>query len=306
MSTEYPPEQEPVDEARYILRFRVERPIDFVPTRVISLVPSLTETLFDLNLGGRLIGVTNFCVRPEESVARLPKVGGTKNPDLQKIIALRPDLVLMNTEENRKADAEALKAAGITVWATGPRSVFEAIELLWLIMDVFEDASMVHRVRLIHTTYETTRKYMTEGGPMVRVFAPIWRDPWMTFNADTYVHDLLYSCGAENIFAERDRQPPEESDGRDRRYPRILLEEVVALQPQLVLLPSEPYAFSEVDQVEVERALADTPAGKNHHIHRVDGSLLTWHGTRIAYALRDLPPIIADAAETPAEEDDCL
>lgn len=301
---------ESFDEARYTHSFRVERPIDFVPQRVVSLVPSLTETLFDLNLGARLAGVTDYCVYPAAGVARLPKVGGTKNPDLQKIIALRPDLVLMNTEENRKVDADTLQAAGISVWATGPRTVFEAIELLWLLMDVFEDASMVHRVRLIHTTYETTRKYMTEGGPMVRTFVPIWRDPWMSFNAETYIHDLLYSCGAENIFAARERQFPLEADlgaatalpaddprieGRDTRYPRIALDEVIAAQPELILLPNEPYAFGEPDALELKQALAETPAAKHDRIYLVDGSLLTWHGTRMAYALRDLPPIIAEA-----------
>jgi ABC-type Fe3+-hydroxamate transport system substrate-binding protein len=300
------------DESEYIHAFRVERPISFVPQRVVSLVPSITESLFDLNLGARLVGVTEYCTRPAEGVARLPKVSGTKNPDVDRIIALRPDLVMMNREENRKADADVLEAAGIAVWATNPKTVREAIDLLWLLMDVFEDASMTHRVRLIEVTYETTARYMSESTEIqpLRAFVPIWRDPWMTFNRDTYIHDILLTCGAENIFADRERQFPLSADlgqgeawadddprleGRDRRYPRIALDEVIAAQPEILLLPSEPYAFTDLDGAELGRTLAETPAGRNGHIYLVDGSLLTWHGTRLAYALRDLPPLIAEA-----------
>ena len=110
---------------------------DFVPQRVISLVPSMTESLFDLDIGDRLIAVTDYCTKPAEKVARLPKVGGTKNPDISQIIALQPDMVLMNNEENRLEDQQALEAAGITTWVTGPHTVFEALNLLWDIMDIF-------------------------------------------------------------------------------------------------------------------------------------------------------------------------
>lgn len=283
-----------------------------MPARVVSLVPSVTESLFDLNLGDRLVGVTDYCTRPAEGVAKLPKVGGTKNPDIARIVALRPDLVILNREENRKADADALQAAGIPLWITHPKTVREAIDLLWLMMDVFEDASMTHRVRLIEATYETTRRYMAEAPDTapVRAFVPIWRDPWMTFNHDTFIHDLLYTCGAENVFADRERQFPlsadlgqaeawpdghPRSEGRDRRYPRIAIQEVLTAQPDIVLLPSEPYEFAESDAAELARLLAETPAARHDRIYLVDGSLLTWHGTRIAYALRDLPPIIAEA-----------
>jgi ABC-type Fe3+-hydroxamate transport system substrate-binding protein len=287
--------------------YQMEKPVDYVPQRVISLVPSVTESLFDLNLGSRVIGVTDYCVRPAERVAPLPKVGGTKNPDLEKIIALRPDLVIMNQEENRKVDAEALQSAGVPIWVTAPHTVKEAIDLLWAIMNVFEEASMTERVRSIEITYEMTLKYMTAPG-LMRGFVPIWRDPWMTINRDTYLHDLLHTCGVENVFADRDRVFPLAADlgqgeplptddprvvDRDVRYPRISLDEVVAAQPEIVLLPDEPYQFTEADAAEI--AQLDIPAAKNKQIHLVDGSLLTWHGTRIGYALRDLPPLIAAA-----------
>jgi ABC-type Fe3+-hydroxamate transport system substrate-binding protein len=291
-----------MSEAAYT--YRMEKPVDYVPQRVVSLVPSVTESLFDLNIGSRVIGVTDYCTRPAEAVQRLPKVGGTKNPNVESIITLRPDLVIMNREENRKADAEALQAAGIPVWVTHPNTVREALDLLWTIMDLFEEPSMVPRVRLIEITYEWTRGVTAEQPPK-RVFVPIWRDPWMTFNRDTYMHDLLYTCGAENVFADRERRFPLAADlghaeplhtddprlmERDTRYPRIKLDEVVAAQPEIVLLPDEPFVFTQADADEIARL--DIPAAKNGQIHLVDGSLLTWHGTRIAYALRDLPPLL--------------
>lgn len=283
---------------------RMESPVNTVPRRVVSLVPSLTESLFDLDLGDRLIAITDYCVHPANRVESLVRVGGTKNPDTDRIIAMQPDLVLMNDEENRRADAEALQAADITLWVTGPRTVFDVLNLLWNIMDVFDHPTMVPRVREIERAYDYTLGASRTQNP-VRVFAPIWRDPWMTFNKDTYPHDVLRVCGAANVFADRERRFPLEADlgqtrawadddpriaGRDRRYPRITLDEVVEAQPDVILLPDEPYAFTEAD-ADALRAL-DVPAARTQRIHTVDGSLLTWHGTRVAYALRDLPALL--------------
>jgi ABC-type Fe3+-hydroxamate transport system substrate-binding protein len=291
--------------------YRMEKPIDYVPQRVVSLVPSVTESLFDLNIGNRVVGVTDYCIYPAEGVKRLPKVGGTKNPDIDKIVALRPDLVIMNSEENRKADADALQAAGVPVWITQPNTVREALDLLWTIMDVFEEPSMVPRVRLIEVAYEWTLGVTLDQTPR-RVFVPIWRDPWMTVNRDTYVHDLLHTVGVENVFADRERRYPLAADlgtaepipaddprvrDRDVRYPRVSLDEVVAMQPEVVLLPNEPYVFTQADADEIARL--DIPAAKNQRIHLVEGSLLTWHGTRIAYALRDLPPLLGTVPSVP-------
>jgi ABC-type Fe3+-hydroxamate transport system substrate-binding protein len=138
-----------------------------------------------------------------------------------------------------------------------------------------------------------------------RVFAPIWLDPLMTFNADTYIHDLLRICGAVNVFAERDRSYPLKADlgeseplnrddprifERDTRYPRVTMEEVQAAQPDMILLPSEPFLFTE-EHIPLFAAL-DIPAARNKQILLVDGSLLTWHGTRLAYALDTLPGLL--------------
>lgn len=280
-------------------------PFDFVPQRVVSLVPSMTDTLFTLGIGARIIAVTDYCTEPAEEVARLPHVGGTKNPDIERIIALGPDLVLMNSEENRREDHEALEAAGIATWVTEPRTAHDALNMLWTVMDIFEAPQMSGSVRQIEKAYDYTELAMrSEDIIPVSVFVPIWRDPWMTINEDTYMHDVLSICGGHNVFAERQRLIPLRADlgegdplpddhhrveGVDRRYPRVTLEEVEAHQPQVILLPDEPFPFSEAD-AETFYAL-DIPAAHNKHIYTVDGKLLSWHGTRLALALQELPPI---------------
>jgi ABC-type Fe3+-hydroxamate transport system substrate-binding protein len=244
------------------------------PQRVVSLVPSVTESLFDLKLGSRVVGITDYCVRPAEAFARLPKVGGTKNPNIQKIVDLRPDLVILNDEENRKEDAEALQNAGVPIWVTGPRTVAEAINLLWELMEVFDEPEMVPRVRLIEQTMDVVMLAMQNERP-IRTFIPIWRDPWMTANRQTYLNDVMDLFGMVNVFADRDRQFPLSADlgqaeplpeddprvqGRDTRYPRVSLEEIIAAQPELILLPDEPYVFSENDAVVFQDL--DIPAAK--------------------------------------------
>jgi ABC-type Fe3+-hydroxamate transport system substrate-binding protein len=285
---------------------QMEVPVSGPPRTVVSLVPSITESLFDLNLGSRLVAITDYCVYPEVGVARLPRIGGTKNPDVNQIIELAPDLVIANQEENRKEDVLVLQGAGIPVWVTFPRTVPDVFNLLWNIMYLFEETSMVPRVRLIEQTYDWVLGITKANeDSLCRVFVPIWLDPLMTFNADTYIHDLLRVCGGTNVFAQRERQYPLEADlgeadpypaddpraaGRDTRYPRVTMDEVVEAQPDVILLPSEPFRFTEA-HITLFSSL-DVPAAHNHRIHLVDGSLLTWHGTRIAYALDTLPALL--------------
>jgi ABC-type Fe3+-hydroxamate transport system substrate-binding protein len=181
--------------------------------------------------------------------------------------------------------------------------VQDVFNLLWDIMNAFEETSMVPRVRLIEQTYDRLLGLIearTEAPP--RVFVPIWYDPLMTANGDTYLHDVLRVCGGANVFADRERQFPLKADlgqveplspddvrvqGRDTRYPRITMDEIVAAQPDVILLPSEPFLFTDA-HVELFREL-DVPAAKQDRIHLVDGTLLTWHGTRVAHAFDQLP-----------------
>jgi ABC-type Fe3+-hydroxamate transport system substrate-binding protein len=309
------PIDNPSNQADSTHHYQMAKPVDTPPQRVVSLVPSMTESLFDLGLGDRVVGLTDYCVRPAEAFERLPHVGGTKNPNIEQIIALKPDLVMMNDEENRKEDADALQSASIPIWVTGPRTVLEAINILWEIMEIFDHADRVPTVRLMEQKYDVISLAM-ENERQIKTFVPIWKDPWMTANRDTYMHDMLTVLGMENIFADRKRKFPLAADkgmdkplpendprveGRDVRYPRVTLEEIEAAQPELVLLPDEPYIFEESDaDVFLEM---DTPAARQGNVYLIEGALLMWHGTRLAQALYQLPTMLTDIRERLTGED---
>lgn len=214
-------------------------------TRVVSLVPSITETL--LEWGVTPVAVTRFC-----EVEGIAKVGGTKKPDVASIVSLRPDVVLMDEEENRIEDAQALRAAGVNVHATCVRSVAGVSTTL-------DDLARLAGVR---TQPATT----SEPGPTaLRAWIPIWRRPWMTINGDTYGSDLLAHAGFENVFA-----------GDESRYPTVTTGDAAARGPDVVLAPSEPYRFSERHRAELEEVA---------RVEFVDGRDLFWWGERTPAAL---------------------
>jgi ABC-type Fe3+-hydroxamate transport system substrate-binding protein len=274
------------------------------PKRVVSLVPSMTESLFDLGFGDSLIGITDYCVHPAEKVPALKKVGGTKNARVEDILALQPELVIASQEENTPAIINALEAAQIPVWLTFPKTVDETLADLRHLADIFQGRYAYIAVDMLERGVEFARAVAPDG-PQLRVFCPIWRgeqggQPWyMTCNAETYLSDLLTVFGGENVFATRQRRYPLEADlkneagepheGRDTRYPRVSLAEIRAAQPELILLPSEPFAFDESHLAELQNLLAGTPAIQSGRIHLLDGSLLTWPGTRLGKALEQLP-----------------
>lgn len=240
--------------------------------RIVSLVPSLTEALFALGLGERVVGVTDWCVHPRQGVEPLPKVGGTKNPSLERIAELAPDLVLANREENRRRDVEALEARGLRVWVTYPRSVAEATELLEELAGLGASPEARERVLVpIRRALSAAAARATE--PPVRVFCPIWKGPWMAVGPDTYANDLLRVCGGANVFADR----------HERRYPIVSVEEIVAARPEVILLPDEPYAFGTREVEELSRLAV--PAAEQRRIHPIDGTLISWYGPRIAAAI---------------------
>jgi ABC-type hemin transport system substrate-binding protein len=239
--------------------------------RIVSLVPSLTEALFDLGLGARVVGVTDWCVHPADGVAALPKVGGTKDTDVEAVLALRPDLVIANHEENTRRTVARLEAAGVRVWVTYPRTVVEGAALLRELAALGAAPEAIERVvEPVEQAVEEARRVL----PLrpVRVFCPVWRDPWMSVGPDTYAHDLIRLSGGENVFADR----------RERRYPIVTLDQVVAAAPDVILLPDEPYSFGPHDVAELRRLAV--PAAPEH-IHCIDGTWVSWYGARIRPAL---------------------
>jgi ABC-type Fe3+-hydroxamate transport system substrate-binding protein len=224
--------------------------------RVVSLVPSLTEAVA-VTVPEVLVGATDYCAHPAGlAVAR---VGGSKYPDLDRVRALRPDLVLLNMEENRSQDADALRAAGISVHVTFPRTVDEAMTEL---------ADML-------TALGATREpgWLTEArrvwaavkpGSARRVVVPVWRKPWVVVGGGSFATDVLRRLGATNLYTDH----PD-------RYPRPTLDEIRARRPDVVVLPDEPYLFTADDGPD---AFPGTPCAL------VSGRHLTWYGPSLAEA----------------------
>jgi ABC-type Fe3+-hydroxamate transport system substrate-binding protein len=248
-----------------------------LPQRIVCLVPSLTEALFALGLGPRVVGVTDWCVHPADAVAPLPKLGGTKTPDVEAILRLRPGLVIANREENTRRDVERLRAGGLDVWVTSPRSVADAVALMRRIAELGERSDELARVvePLEAALAAALARRPRHSTPF---FCPIWRDPWMTVGPDTYAHDLLSLCGGRNVFADR----------RERRYPIVRAADIAEANPQVVLLPDEPYAFGPGDARDVAE-LAPAAAGR---IHLIDGTLVSWYGPRIGQAIAELSGLL--------------
>lgn len=271
--------------------------------RVVSLVPSITESLFELGLGDSVVGITDYCIHPVEALAGLPRIGGTKNPNLPAIIALQPEVVFANQEENTQAAVEGLRAAGVNVVLHFPQTVEQALADLASIAALFGRPAAQQHVAQLAEQVAAARRLAPQ--PLC-TFVPVWfeeGDPqwWMTLNQHTFTHDVLALCGFHNVFAQRQRryplaadlgrQAPKPAEGRDTRYPRVTAAEIAAAQPEAALLPSEPYAFTAADA----QRLADALGGQlpAERIHLVDGSLLTWPGTRLGQAIQALQALHA-------------
>ena len=249
------------------------------PGRIVSLVPSLTEALFALGLGERVVGVTDWCVHPADGVAALPKLGGTKDANVEAIVALAPDLVIANHEENTRRVVEKLRAAGLEVWVTYPRTVREGAALLRELAGLGATPEAIAAV-VVPVEAAVARAEAAEIARPVPVFCPIWRDPWMAVGRDTYIHSMLELCGGANVFADRG----------DRRYPIVAFDDVVAAAPEVILLPDEPYAFGPRDAREL--AQLDIPAARNSRIHCIDGTWVSWYGARIRPAVAALRSLL--------------
>jgi ABC-type Fe3+-hydroxamate transport system substrate-binding protein len=268
---------------------RRDRP-DAAPSTIVSLVPSITESLFALGLGSRVVGVTEWCVHPAAEVAGLPKLGGTKDPDVAAIAALGPDLVIANHEENTRRAVQHLEEAGLRVWVTYPTTVMEGAMLLAELAALHATGHERECARrdvaepLIERVRAAEQGVRSEVYPApTRVFCPIWRNPWMTIGEQTYIHDLLRLCGGANVFALHG----------DRRYPIVDLAEIEAADPEVMLLPSEPYDFGEAERSEL--LALSTCGSRNSRIHLIDGTLASWYGPRITLAIQTLRPLLANS-----------
>lgn len=243
------------------------------PKRVVSLVPSDSHTVAALGCEGALVGRTDYC-----TLARVPSVGGTKNPRLDDICDLSPDLVIANQEENTKSDLETLAQRGLRVYISFPRRVAEGIAHMAKLARIFRVEGDPNVRALCKEGYEAVREAETQRREGHKTFCPIWLDPLMTIHGETFISDMMALAGFSNVFADRRRRyplaadlagAPEKAAGeRDTRYPRVSFDEVRARAPDVVLLPDEPFAFGEE-----HKKLFDAKCVK-----LVSGKDLSWYG----------------------------
>lgn len=241
-----------------------------LPQRLVSLVPSLTETLFDLGVGPEVVGATKFCVHPADGMEHVHRIGGTKDPKIEAILALQPTLVLVNQEENRIEDVEALRAAGARVHVSFPRRVEDVAPM---IRDLGDVVGRTAEAQEIAQRVMDARSHVASlaGAGTARFLVLIWRRPWMAADPETFLSDLLSTAGGVNVVP---------GGGADR-YPEVSLEQIRAWDPDVVLLPSEPYPFKRQHADELVRDARIRGA----RFVFCDGELLTWHGARTADGL---------------------
>ncbi|WP_256004807.1 ABC transporter substrate-binding protein [Pedobacter deserti] len=243
--------------------------VNFPPRRIVSLVPSQTELLFDLGLNEEVVGLTKFCIHPIDKFAARTKVGGTKTLHIDRIRDLKPDLIIGNKEENQQDQIELLERE-FPVWMSDIYTLGDAISM---IRDI---GAMVNRspeasylTHLIRAGFDDLQRLAEQRGPTKRVAYLIWKDPYMAAARDTFIDHLLGLNGFANVF-------------RDLRYPEVTLEKLSDLQPDLVFLSSEPYPFKEKHVLEIGRALPDAK------VMLVDGEMFSWYGSRLVKAVEYL------------------
>src|SRR5438445_11647080 len=251
------------------------RPIEIprAPKRIVSLVPSITEALFTFGLGDAVVGVTRFCVEPREAVAPKAKVGGTKTLDVSQVRQLQPDLVIANVEENRPEDVRQLIAAGLNVMVTFPRTVAAGIAMMRQISEMTDSVETARPIIEEASAALAEARAKSEARRPLRVFCPIWRNPWMSVGPDTYIHDFLNVCGGLNIFARR-----------HERYPITDMNEVARKDPQVILLPDEPYRFGAKHLPDVTKH-PHLSAVRDQRVPLIAGKNLCWYVPPIAGSL---------------------
>jgi ABC-type Fe3+-hydroxamate transport system substrate-binding protein len=238
------------------------------PQRIISLVPSQTELLYDLQAGHRVVGITRYCVHPTQWQTEKTIVGGTKNFNMKVIESLKPDLILGNKEENYQAGIEYLRPR-FPVWLSDIVSLEDALQMITDVSALTATDTRGTEIRQrIQKAFSGTEKYRQK-----KVLYLIWRKPWMAAGPGTFIHSMLEKIGLINIIS-------------DPRYPKLSDEEIRSLNPELVFLSSEPFPFQDKHIEEVRKML---PASK---ILLVDGEMFSWYGSRLLGApayLNSLP-----------------
>lgn len=238
--------------------------LEAFPKRIISLVPSQTEFLYDIGLSDEVVGITKFCIHPKSWFDSKNRVGGTKNVDFEKVKALKPDLIIGNKEENTKADIEALQEIA-PVWMSDIYDLNDALEMMNSI------GEMVHKseetkviVERIITSASNLLADIDSTQTKLKVAYLIWKDPYLAAAKNTFIDELLVYLNVENFFADQERYPEWIPDPNNA--------------PDLLFLSSEPYPFQEKHAVELQKTFPKT------RIHLVDGEMFSWYGSRLQWS----------------------
>ncbi len=242
--------------------------INYPPKRIISLVPSQTELLFDLGFMDEVIGITKFCVHPKEWFRTKTRVGGTKKIDLKKIIGLKPDLIIGNKEENDKFQMEELMEH-FPVWVSDIKNLDRAINMINSIGELTDKKEKA---------IEITKKIIDQFGNLAsrpgnfnndnkKVAYFIWKNPYIIAGKNTFINDMLVRCGLNNVFNDM-----------EKRYPEISSDELQKAKPEIIMLSSEPYPFGEKHIAEIQKIC---PFAK---IVLTDGEMFSWYGSRLLKA----------------------
>lgn len=229
------------------------------PNRIVSLVPSLTELLFDLGCSNQMLACTKFCIHPRSGVKMLPKIGGTKTPHISKILEMQPDLIIANKEENTEADVIAL-ASHVPVWVTNITTLNDYVNLLRMWRGTIASVDAVNRhlkqlqcsARLVHKRYQG-----------IRVAYLIWQQPWMAAGSSCFISNVLEYMGLINVFSDFSR------------YPEISVTRLQELKPDVIMLSSEPFPFKQIHALELQKTCTQSK------VINVDGELFSWYGSRL-------------------------
>jgi ABC-type Fe3+-hydroxamate transport system substrate-binding protein len=236
---------------------------EFPPKRIISLVPSLTELLFDLGLNEEVIGITKFCIRPNHWYREKTRIGGTKTVNLELIEKLQPDLIIANKEENDQQQIEALTAR-YPVWISDVRDLKAALQMIHAVSAITDRENQ--GAEMVRSIEDRFKKIEQNANKKTAIYL-IWNSPLMSINHDTFIHDMMERCGLQNMLASR----------TDSRYPIISDEEMLSLNPDYLMLSSEPFPFQEKHLLEFQTRFP------NIKVVLADGENFSWYGSRLLH-----------------------
>lgn len=232
------------------------------PQRIISLVPSITELLYDLELDDEVIGITKFCVHPDKWFRTKTRIGGTKNINIEKIKLLHPDLIIANKEENVKEQVESLSNL-YPVWLTDITDLDDALKMIKACAYI---TGKKEKVEMIIRNIKNSFVQNIPDNKFKKALYLIWQNPYMSIGGDTFINDMLKKAGFKNSLQDK------------TRYPSLTNDEIIALNPEYVLLSSEPFPFKQKHIDEMQSLLPDAK------IKLVDGEMFSWYGSRMMYA----------------------